>query len=104
MSTIEAEFIVIIKACNELLWLKKFLQEFGFVQEKYVLFVDSQSAIHLGKNLTFHNRFKHIGVRYPWIHDVLDAKLLELVKVHTNDNDCDMMNKVLPRGKFEVFL
>ncbi|MCI61138.1 retrovirus-related pol polyprotein from transposon tnt 1-94, partial [Trifolium medium] len=43
LSTTEAEFIAITEACKDLLWLKKFLQELGFVQDKYVLFVDSQS-------------------------------------------------------------
>ena len=76
--------------------MKKFLKEFDFVQDKYVLFVDSQNVIHLGKNLTFHNRFKHIDVRYHWIRDILDAKLLELAKVHTDDNGYDMMTKALP--------
>nr|KYP56738.1 Retrovirus-related Pol polyprotein from transposon TNT 1-94 [Cajanus cajan] len=80
LSTTEAEFIAITKACKELLWLKKFLQELGFVQDKYPLFFDSQSAIHLGKNPTFHSRSKHIDVRYHWIRDALDAKLLELEK------------------------
>ncbi|KAI5400938.1 hypothetical protein KIW84_065686 [Lathyrus oleraceus] len=73
--TIEADFISIIEACKELLWLKNFLQEIGFVQDKYVLFVDSQSDIHL---------------------------VVELAKVYTNDNDYDMMTKELPRGKFEA--
>lgn len=41
LSTIDVEFIAIAKACKELLWLKKFLQELGFVQDKYMLFVDS---------------------------------------------------------------
>ncbi|KAI5402703.1 hypothetical protein KIW84_050343 [Lathyrus oleraceus] len=45
---------------------------------------------------------KHIDVRYHWIHDVLDTKLLELAKVHTYDNGFDMMTKALPRGKFEA--
>nr|KYP56164.1 Retrovirus-related Pol polyprotein from transposon TNT 1-94 [Cajanus cajan] len=103
LSTTEAEFISITEACKELLWLKKFLQELGFVQEKYPLFVDSQSAIHLGKNPTFHSRPKHIDVRYYWIRDALDAKLLELAKIHTNDNGADMITKALPKGKFEVF-
>ncbi|XP_050908574.1 LRR receptor-like serine/threonine-protein kinase FLS2 [Lathyrus oleraceus] len=61
-----------------------------------------QSATHLGKNLTFHNRFKHIDVRYHWLHDILDAKLLELAKVHTDDNGSDMMTKALPRRKFQA--
>jgi len=41
LSTIEAEFIVITEACKELLWVKKFLQKLGFVQDKYLLFMDS---------------------------------------------------------------
>ncbi|RDY06369.1 hypothetical protein CR513_09626, partial [Mucuna pruriens] len=45
---------------------------------------------------------KHIDVRYHWIRDALDAKLLKLAKVHTDENGVDMMTKVLPRGKFEA--
>ncbi|RDX81970.1 hypothetical protein CR513_37293, partial [Mucuna pruriens] len=97
LSTIKAEFIVITEACKELFWVKKFLQELGFVQDKYLLLYDSQSATHLGKNSTFHSRSKHIGIR-----DALDAKLLELVKVHIDDNGANMITKTLPRGKFEV--
>ncbi|RDX72140.1 hypothetical protein CR513_48417, partial [Mucuna pruriens] len=66
-----------------------------------IKFAGGASAIHLGKNLTFHSMSKHIDVRYHWIHDALDAKLLELAKVYTDDNDADMMTKVLSRGKFE---
>ena len=102
MSTTEAEFIAITEACKELLWLRKFLQELGFVQDKYLLFCDNQSAIHLGKNSTFHSRSKHIDVRYHWIRDALDVGLLELAKVHTDDNGADMMTKALPRSKFET--
>ena len=42
--------------------------------------MDIQSAIHLGKNLTFHSRSKNIDVRYHWIQDALDVKLMELAK------------------------
>lgn len=103
MSTIEAEFFVISEACKELLCMKKLLQEFGFVQDKYILFVDSQNAIHLGKNPTFYSRSRHIDVGYHWIHDDVDDKLLELDKVHSDDNYFDLITKALPRGKFETF-
>jgi len=102
LSTTEVEFIAIIEACKKLLWVKKFLQELSFVQDKYLLFCDSQSAIHLGKNSTFHSRSKNIDVRYHWIRDALEARLLELAKVHTNDNCVDMMTKTLLRNKFET--
>ena len=82
--------------------MKKFVTELGSSQKQYVLFCDSQSAIHLGKNPTFHGRSKHIDVRYHWIRDVLDSKLLELEKIHTDDNGSDMLTKILPKGKFET--
>ena len=102
LSTTEAEFIAATEACKELLWMKKFVNELGSVQKRYVLYCDSQSVIHLGKNPTFHGRSKHIDVKYHWIRDVLDSKLIELEKIHTDDNGADMFTKALPRAKFET--
>ena len=102
LSTTEAEFIVATEASKELLWLKKFVREFGFDQGKYVLFCDNQSAIHLSKHKSFHSRSKHIDVCYHWIRDVLDSKQMQLEKVHTDDNEADMLTKVMTRGKLEV--
>ncbi|RDX79634.1 hypothetical protein CR513_39913, partial [Mucuna pruriens] len=70
--------------------------------QKCVALSTTESAINLGKNSTFHSRFKHIDVTYHLICDALDAKLLELAKVHTDDNGADMMAKVVPRGKSEA--
>ncbi|RDX61233.1 hypothetical protein CR513_60555, partial [Mucuna pruriens] len=88
--TTKVEFIAITEACKKFLW------------DKYLLFCNSHSAIHLGKNSTFHSRSKHIDVRYNWICDALDVKLLELAKVSTDDNCADMMTKTLSRDKFET--
>ena len=70
-------------------------------QERYVLHCDSQSAIHLGKNSSFHSRSKHVDVRYHWIRDVLNDKLLQLEKVHTDENTSDMLTKTLTKDKHE---
>ena len=72
LSTMEAEYIAVTEACKEVLWLKKFLQELGIKQERYVLYCDRQRASHLCKNPTFHSRSKHIDVRYHWIRDALE--------------------------------
>ena len=101
LSTTEAEFIAAVEATKDLLWLRNFTMELGLKQIRYVLYCDNQSAIHLAKNFSFHSRSKHIDVRYHWIRDVLDAKLLELEKIHTDDNGSDMLTKILPKGKFE---
>ena len=73
----------------------------GLKQEKYVVYSDSQSVIHLSKNSTFHSSSKHINVRYHWIHDMLESKQLYLKKIHTSENGSDMLTKCFPKKKIE---
>ncbi|KAJ0865779.1 putative RNA-directed DNA polymerase [Helianthus annuus] len=102
LSTTEAEYVAATEACKELLWLKRFMQELGFMQQRYVVLCDNQSAIHLAKNSMFHKRTKHIDVKYHWIRDALEDKLFELDKVHTDDNGSDMLTKSLAREKLKI--
>ena len=102
LSTTEAEFIVATEAGKELVWLKRMFEELGIVQDNFVLLGDNQSAIHLSKNLSFHNRSKHIKVKYHWICDAVNLKEFEFEKVHTNDNGSDMLTKVVTRDKLLV--
>ena len=99
LSTTEAEYIAIIKACKEMSWMKRFTRELDMKQKHHVAHSDSQSAIHLSKNSSFHSKFKHIDVRYHWIREVLDLKLLKLEKIHTDKNGADMLTKGLPKEK-----
>lgn len=101
LSTTQDEFIAIVEASKDLLWLRKFIMELSVKQEKYVFFCDNQSATHLSKNYSFHWREKHIDVHYYWISDALDSKLMEIEKIHTNENGSDMLAKMFPRRKFE---
>ena len=60
MSTIEAEYVVATEAGNKMIWLHDFLDDLGKKQEMDILQSDSQSAIFLAKNSTFHSKSKHI--------------------------------------------
>ena len=82
--------------------MRKLIEELGLKQDKFVVYSDSQSAIHLFKNSTFHSRSKHIEVRYHWIRDVLQSKQLYLEKIHTNENGSDMLTKCLSKEKLEA--
>ena len=103
MSTTEAEYIAITKASKELPWMKKFLQELSLQQERYLLYCDSQSVIHLSKNPTFHSRSKHIDVRYHWIRDALEIKLFCLEKIYIDENGSNMMTKPIPTEKLQFY-
>ena len=93
MSTIEAEYIAASNACKEAIWLKGLLDEIGRTQEKVNVFCDSQSAIHLVINLAYHNKTKHIDVRYHFVRHVIDGRKVALKKVRTQENHAEeMMN------------
>lgn len=101
LSTTEAEYIAATEASKELLWMKNFLKELSLKQEKYTLYCDSQSAIDLSKNATYHSRTKHIDVRHHWIRDALENRLMHIKKIDTRQNPSDMMTKPLPKEKHD---
>ena len=71
MSTTEAEYMAIAEACKESVWLKDLFAELCGVDYCIDLFCDSQSAICLTKNQMFHERTKHIDVKYHYVRDVI---------------------------------
>lgn len=53
MSTTEAKYVIVTEAIKEMIWLQGMLSKLGFYEEKYALYSDDQSAIHLAKNLAY---------------------------------------------------
>ena len=68
LSTVEAEYIATSMACCEAIWLRNpFNELFGYVLDTTVILCENQSGIRLYENLVFHNRSKHIDIRYHFI-------------------------------------
>jgi hypothetical protein len=67
LSTTEEKYMVSSHACKEAFWLQGLLGEFGKMQDKVKLFCDSQSAIHLARNPSYHSKTKHIFVKYHFL-------------------------------------
>ena len=88
------------KACKEAIWLAHLVKDLGMTFEMPTLHYDSPSVIMLAKNPMFHAKTQHIDVKYHFIRDMLEDKLMKLVKVHTDDNPANLMTKVLPLERF----
>ena len=100
MSTIEAEYIAMIQACKEAIWLARLVRDLGIAVEIPTLHYDSQSTILLAKNSIFHTKTKNIEVKYHFIREMLEDKLMKLMKVHTDDNPIDLLTKALSPEQF----
>ncbi|CAH1378384.1 unnamed protein product [Tenebrio molitor] len=82
LSTTEAEYVAACQTVKELIWLKLLLSELAIFENfKATLHVDNESAIKLIKNPEFHQRSKHIDVRYHFIRDKYTMGEFNLVHV-----------------------
>jgi hypothetical protein len=101
-STTEAEYIAINEACKESVWLKGLYAELCGDDSCINLFSDSQSAIYLTKDQMFHERTKHIDIKYHYVRDIVAQGKLKVCKISTHDNPADMMTKPVHVSKFEL--
>ena len=61
-----------------------------------VIHCDNQSCIKLSINLVFHDRSKHIDIRYHHIKDCVQRKIMLLQYIPTEDQDADILTKGSP--------
>ena len=102
LSTTEAEYMAAAEAVKEAIWLRNLVQELGLKQEvNSVVFCDNQSAICLVKNQAYHERTKHIDIKYHFIREAFTERNITVKKVDTADNPADMLTKIVPVNKFK---
>ena len=70
-STTDAEYMAISEACKEAIWLRGLYTELCGDSSCPTIFSDSQSVIYLTKNPMYHERTKHIDVRFHYIQMLL---------------------------------
>ena len=62
---------------------------------------DNNSIIQLSKNSVFHDRSKHIDIRFHFLRDLIRDKIVELSYCNSQEQIADIMTKPL---KLEQFL
>jgi hypothetical protein len=84
LSSCEAEYIVASTASTQAIWLARLLGDLlGRDARAVDLRVDNKSALALAKNLVFHERSKHIHVRYHFIRGCLEEGSIKAGYINT---------------------
>jgi hypothetical protein len=81
------------KAVKEAIWLRGLVSDLRLQQDETVVFCDNHSAIHLTKNQMYHERTKHIDVRYHFLWEVVTQGDITLKKIGTTKNPTDILTK-----------
>ena len=96
--------MAITEAIKEAIWLKAFVGEMSSFEGPITVFCDNQSTIHLTKNCMYHEKTKHIDIRYHFVRDVISEGKVIGKKIGTELNPTDMLTKPLPIAKFKLCL
>jgi hypothetical protein len=103
-STAKAEYIVASVASREAVWLRKLLSDFLSSElAPIVIHCDNQSCIKLTKNPVFHDKSKHIEMRYHYVRDMVQKNVLNIQYVPTVEQTTDIFTKPLSLTKFVYF-
>lgn len=104
-STTEAEYIAINTIIKEAVYIKALLEELGYYyQNKFPIYTDNNGALLLAKNPIFHERTKHIAVKYHYIRDLIIKGIIDLNYIPSKGQKSDGLTKPLDRAKFKDFL
>jgi hypothetical protein len=102
LSTSEAEYITRSVESREAVWLQKLLAGiFDLELEPTLIHCDNQSCVKLTENLVFHDRSKHIEIKYHYIWDMVHRGVVELQYIAMGEQIVDILTKPLSRVKYE---
>ena len=107
LSSCEAEYISLCDATKEGLFLMHFLNDLGFMLERFNLFGDNQGSLSLAKNPIKRERSKHIDAKFHFIRDEIEKGSLLVQYVPSDENVADVFTKsvsVVKMKKFSIFL
>ncbi|GJU46875.1 hypothetical protein Tco_1204141 [Tanacetum coccineum] len=100
ISTTETEYVSARKACQQALWMKQALVDYGINLDDIPIMCDNKGAIDLSKNTIQHSRTKHIEIRHHFLRDNVQKGNISIENVSSEDNIADILTKPLKREPF----
>ncbi|GJW14502.1 putative ribonuclease H-like domain-containing protein [Tanacetum coccineum] len=92
-STTEAEYVAAASCYGQVLWIQNQILDYGFNFMNTKIYIDNESTICIVKNPVYHSKTKHIAIRHHFIRDAYEKKLIQVLKIHTDDNVADLLTK-----------
>ena len=100
LSTTEAEYMALVQATKESIWIQRLLRELGRTTEDHkVIYGDNQGSIALANNPQYHARTKHIDIQYHFIRECVENGQIQLEYCPTEDMIADGLTKALTKDK-----
>jgi hypothetical protein len=104
LSTAKVEYITLSVAVCKAVWLRKILTNLiDHEMDPTIIHCDNQSYVKLSANHVFHDKLKHMDIKYHYIRDMVQRKVVHVQYVPTHEQIAYIFTKPLARTKFEEF-
>ncbi|GJS81409.1 ribonuclease H-like domain-containing protein [Tanacetum coccineum] len=103
-STTEAKYVAAANCCGQVLWIQNRMLDYGFNFMNTKIYIDNESTICIVKNPVYHSKTKHIAIRHHFIRDANEKKLIQVLKIHTDDNVADLLTKAFNVSRFQFLV
>ncbi|KAF5788898.1 putative RNA-directed DNA polymerase [Helianthus annuus] len=103
-STCEAEYIAASCCCSQVLWIQQQMRDYGFEFLSTPIFVDNNAALQITRNPMQHSKTKHIEIKYHFIRDCFDKRLIDVVHIPTDHQRADLFTKAFDKSRFDYLL
>nr|XP_033511182.1 secreted RxLR effector protein 161-like [Nicotiana tomentosiformis] len=103
LSMMEAEYVALASAAQEVVWLKKFLEHLLDIAENIepvLVYYDNEATISSTKDPKFHCKIKHIDIKYNSARDMVRREVVNVKYVSTKDMLADSLTEPLSRDAF----
>ncbi|KAJ9558789.1 hypothetical protein OSB04_013403 [Centaurea solstitialis] len=103
-STAEAEYVAAAQCCSQVLWIQNQMLDYGITFLNTLVYIDNNSAISIVNNPVKHSKTKHIEIKYHFIRDSNEKKLIQVLKVHADYQYADLFTKAFDVGRFKFLI
>jgi hypothetical protein len=99
-STIDDKYVSAGSCCEQLLWIKQTLLDYGVKFDCIPLLCDNESVMKIVKNPVQHKRTKYIDINHHFLRDHVSKGDIVMEGVRTNDQLVDTFTKPLDETGF----
>ena len=79
LSTTDTEYVIAYSTSCEAVWLRKLLSDLFDIQlDATCIYCNNQSCVKLSENSVFHDKSKHIEIKYHYTRDMVQRGAVNL--------------------------
>lgn len=99
LSSAEAEYISASSLVQEVIYVRRLLENLGFPQTKpTTIYEDNSTCIAWSEGAVVgSDKAKHIDLRVHYVHEAVEQKIISLSPIASSKNAADLLTKPLPR-------